>query len=798
MRIILALLILAAAPLRAQWQENGNLICGETGHQDKPAILADGEGGAFLAWTDYRSGANDGRVYIQRVDAHGNRLWNEGGVLVSNGPATERYPSLVSDGAGGVIVVYEDYRSNYADLYAQRIDGSGTLLWDAGGRVVSAAALHQDEHVSASDGQGGVIVAWLDIRDGYFDLVYVQHLDGDGNAAWASDGVRAVEGTFAQSQPRIISDGVGGAIVAFAVQPSFNFLVYVQRLDGSGARLWGANGFAVSGAGGNQAWPVLLDNGLGGAIVAWADSRGGDQDVYALSISDAGYGLWQTNGVPVYMGAGNQQPRAIVSDGLMGAFIVWQSGDFGAEDVGAQRIDTFGSLLWAAGGVAVCALAGSQNAPSAIADGAGGLIVSWQDSRYWYPDVFAQRLTAGGVALWQEHGAPVCTAPAYQVAVSLASDGEGGAILAWQDERSGSRDIYAQRVERSGYWGYPAPSPAGVVDVPADQGGRVTLRWDASRLDHHTQQVVTHYSVWRSLTAPAGSAAAKAAGGRIVTLSEVGADFAGPAWRVEDAGATQAWWEWIANVPAMFFEHYAHTAPTLRDSIAGDPGWHHFCVAAHAADPFTFWISPPDSGYSVDNLAPATPVRLAGERIASPEGLRIHWAPNSESDLALYRIYRGLAPEFTPGLDNLVAAPLDTTWLDVEWRWNSGYHYKVAALDIHGNQSPCALLAPGQVTDAGGTSPPTAFRLAPNYPNPFNPMTTLRFDLPAATRIKLAIFDARGRLVRTLVEGMTEAGRHEAVWDGRDGAGRSLGSGGYFARLEGGGKVETVRMGLVR
>jgi flagellar hook assembly protein FlgD len=88
--------------------------------------------------------------------------------------------------------------------------------------------------------------------------------------------------------------------------------------------------------------------------------------------------------------------------------------------------------------------------------------------------------------------------------------------------------------------------------------------------------------------------------------------------------------------------------------------------------------------------------------------------------------------------------------------------------------------------------------LKQNAPNPFNPRTTIRFDLPAAGTVRLAIYDVAGRLVKVLVEGEIPAGSHEAVWDGRDSAGRGMASGGYFARLQAGGKVETVRMGLVR
>jgi hypothetical protein len=93
---------------------------------------------------------------------------------------------------------------------------------------------------------------------------------------------------------------------------------------------------------------------------------------------------------------------------------------------------------------------------------------------------------------------------------------------------------------------------------------------------------------------------------------------------------------------------------------------------------------------------------------------------------------------------------------------------------------------------------PSALRLYAAAPNPFNPRTTIRFDLPGAGPVRLAIYDLAGRLVKVLVEGERPAGSYEAVWVGRDTSGHSAPSGSYLARLVAGGKVEGVRLSLVR
>lgn len=119
--------------------------------------------------------------------------------------------------------------------------------------------------------------------------------------------------------------------------------------------------------------------------------------------------------------------------------------------------------------------------------------------------------------------------------------------------------------------------------------------------------------------------------------------------------------------------------------------------------------------------------------------------------------------------------------------WNDDIQFGIWDLQFAKSFAPTAV--PVALTGA---------RLYPNQPNPFNPQTTLRFHLPEAGRVRLEVYDVAGRLVRVLVVGERTAGSNEAVWDGRDDGGQAVGSGTYLARLSFNGRIETVRMGLVR
>ena len=124
----------------------------------------------------------------------------------------------------------------------------------------------------------------------------------------------------------------------------------------------------------------------------------------------------------------------------------------------------------------------AQTQPSIATDGDGGLLVVWRDYRYDQNDIFAQRLDESGQSLWDQQGTAVCVNLGNKEYAECISDGSGGLITAWHDWRDYNYDIFAQRIERYGYWGYPSATISSVQDISGDQGGSVRLSWAASRL----------------------------------------------------------------------------------------------------------------------------------------------------------------------------------------------------------------------------------------------------------------------------------------------------------------------------
>jgi len=116
----------------------------------------------------------------------------------------------------------------------------------------------------------------------------------------------------------------------------------------------------------------------------------------------------------------------------------------------------------------------------------------------------------------------------------------------------------------------------------------------------------------------------------------------------------------------------------------------------------------------------------------------------------------------------------------------------------HFNSWGLNILATTRDISAAPENLPTFTRMTGNAPNPFNPMTTISFELAVPGKVQLDVFDVRGRLVRRLMEDHLEAGRHDIVWNGRDDGRRDVASGVYFVRMNAASTQHLHKMMLVR
>jgi hypothetical protein len=336
-----------------------------------PAATEDMFGNIIVAY------ASINNIYAQRLDANGNKLWDEE-IVVLYDVNPVHSPIITPDGAGGAYIGY--------GRKINHISNDGTVIDSNGYEYVPSVGVREFSMVY--DGQrtidrrtgewlpGGVFLAWYSTST---EKIHAQHfknglLWGDTTAkegvivstAYTYLGVPSERPTL-----RLMRDGIvgldGGLIVAWSGRWVDISQVRAQRLNAGGDPEWGDDGVAVvdsSVVGGvSTIWhhylkpPELTTDGAGGAILTWEDMRDttpdnlGDRDVYCQRVNADGSFHWKTNGILVtwkpidFANAGTERSPAMVSDGNGGVVIAVQY--FGSsQNIFINRIDGEGVTIW--------------------------------------------------------------------------------------------------------------------------------------------------------------------------------------------------------------------------------------------------------------------------------------------------------------------------------------------------------------------------------------------------------------------------------------------------------------------
>jgi hypothetical protein len=369
------------------WDPATSGLCVGAGTDLSFGSVRDGQGGAYVAWIEPNGKGTNLRV--QRMDANGNVRagWPVAGVLVCGADGDQYAARITTDGAGGVYVVWQDYRAGQGDIYLSRLSPTGAPAqgWPTNGIAVCADSAEQSGPIVVPNAAGGAIVLWQDYRSGVSRLRSSQVSAGASLPAEGSVGLAT--GGVAQGNMQAVGDGGGGAYVAWEeTDGAGGYRARLGRLDSAGHPLanWPAAGVALSTATGVQRFPILALTSGGGASVAWyaRGSAAGEIRVQQVDGAGALRGGWPAEGIELAPGPGEQYAAAIVADSSGGAYVAWEDYRAGAlGDVFAQHVGAQGARLWAASGAVVCDDPADQTSPVVSLAPLGGLRVSWTDDR---------------------------------------------------------------------------------------------------------------------------------------------------------------------------------------------------------------------------------------------------------------------------------------------------------------------------------------------------------------------------------------------------------------------------------
>jgi len=406
---------------------------------------------SFTAFTDFHAGTFY-QAFVQKLSAAGALLWG-GGVQVSQTATNSFQPSpfvLSTDDDGGCFVVVLDYQgsgTSPSTLIANRLDANGVRQWNAGalglngfGTVLNALTTAKADHQAVSDGDGGIIACWTDLRAGTTQI-YIQRINKFGAAVWTANGIRAFSATSSEATPSIVADGAGGCYVSADVTIVGLTSRRVIRIDSLGAVV---AGFpvdalpAVTSYAPNRGNRVMAD-GLGSMLVA------GDQGgtLRAQSISSGGAKQW--NGGTSTLIASGAADSAFCPDGYGGMYALWRVDSGSNHTLYLQRVLSSGLAKFASPMTIFSDTDANVGQPSLsrgipincalVPDGSGGVTILWSLQRHISAGitnnalVCARHVSAAGSLEWTSPYALVANTADDDFFIGACTDGSGGALV---------------------------------------------------------------------------------------------------------------------------------------------------------------------------------------------------------------------------------------------------------------------------------------------------------------------------------------------------------------------------------
>ncbi len=439
-------------PFFGQWNPNptfNTAIVIQPKSQKNIHCISDTKKGAICVWDDNRNSlVSSTDIFAQRIKSNGIEKWNTNGIAICTASGIQKSNNITSGGSdGSSIITWEDGRNGNYDIYAQKIDSSGNLLWGVNGVIVCNALNNQKNPKIVSDALGGAIIVWEDSANFYFDI-YAQRISSAGIPQWTTNGVSICNSPNQQQNPTLDLDGLGGAIITWQDKRSnVDYDIYAQKINANGITNWALNGVIICNAVNTQNNPRIEPDGLNGAIIAWVDKRNAiHNDIYTQRINASGLVQWVTNGVATCTALNNQSAIDLKYLGTAGVLCTWKDDRISSTQIYTQLIDLNGVAQLTSNGIKLSNGLKAIN-PNTVKDAMGGAIIAWQDSSASGWDIKSQKLNASGVSQWPSGGALVSNAVYDQVATTLIGDGTGGAIYIWEDERNTTNtEIYAHHL----------------------------------------------------------------------------------------------------------------------------------------------------------------------------------------------------------------------------------------------------------------------------------------------------------------------------------------------------------------
>jgi len=425
------------------WGDNGAVITDLPGRQEDPVSILDGNGGAFIAWVDYRFD-EEGDIFVQHIDADGNIQMNPDGVALAQIPGRQLTINMCTDSLGGVFITWQDKRGGVDDdIYGTHISSEHEIIAPGTGVPIVVEGGDQNSKSIEYAGNNEAFIAWADFREGANADIFGQRLTVNMVPMFLENGIPVAEDLEQELSPRVTYVNSDQSFVTWK-QGDQESRVYFQFINSAGLVFDEAS--AISTFDAIQTAPRVKRSSTGEVFVNWTDLRDdpvkGDQ--YLQKINTSGDVQWG-EGIRLDLVDDLDFSTRFSAGHLGDLHVVWERGTFPDVDIFYQNITSEGDHSLDEP-LNISSAQGHQFSPILSGDGENGLYVVYADQGKGSIDLKIQLINPQYEPQWDNGGLTAIIGLDGDVNYtrSFRIDDED-LYLYWEDNRA-SKKIYGTRV----------------------------------------------------------------------------------------------------------------------------------------------------------------------------------------------------------------------------------------------------------------------------------------------------------------------------------------------------------------
>lgn len=795
-------------------------ILGTNGYYHVSSDMEDGVVLSSIAGND---------IYIQRVNENGNLLWGSLGTLVQNGGAVYQTEISTAQPGSYYCTWRKEFTTDDNELLISRIDENGEPTWDSHLEIPTESLFHEFN--------SGCIDSSLVLSIHNFENITAHKINSDGELLWGDDGVSIVG---SNSETISISsslqvDNLGNSLLTWSEEVgsgnSYNYKL--QKISSEGDILFGDSGLEVFptqiGSSKNcltlseqnyylirierleQSEPVIqeildhngnsvldsenmvLKENLTGScgyfteimengdnpILVWIDKRSKNIDrIFMQTLDSDGNALLAENGIPITPYEPYNQwevdTAGNTSNGLFAFSWTECKDDFCK--IYTQAVDEFGNRIWADSSVCVSA-PNWHSSDSKISfydnDGIDEYYIGWQNYNISYRfDLRAQKII-DGVSQWDDNGIVISE---QDTNVHLFDVNEN--FFIWGDETWPNLDLRITLIQ-----------PDGNLSEGWPVNGLVVL--DAIEYDDYVKSSITPEGLLVTWTVSGVNN--KVIYGQLIDYN--GNKLWGENGKILVPTTTNSYYDIVVDEHVYIAWDEASSSTQMnyfiqKYDLSGNAQWDEDGMQLTSYTEENHWAQHLELSLIEDGVVGVLQYHCP-EGITRIDAVHI----NSEGELFPYDTpieicdvykYQSTPQVCTSGNNAYIS------WLDSRSTVDSNYGL-IFEFGIYAQK-----LTIDTSSGNNETIPVATTQLKNNYPNPFNPSTSIQFAIPADSEVELSIFNVKGQKIQTLCNDELEKGEHNFIWNGKDKSQNPVSSGVYLYKLKTNSKSITKRMVLLK